>query len=94
LNPLIAAIRGRDVILLGVIRAARVKAGEQRPKKDAKYRSHRIARNSPNGSKLSDRDPEARVGAKRREAKARHVPGFMAGAHAVTEPVELTAARR
>ena len=32
--------------------------------------------------------------AKRREAKARHVLGFMAGAHAVTEPVELTAAHR
>ena len=47
-----------------------------------------------NESKLSDRDPEARVCAKRREAKARHVPGFMAGAHAVTEPVESTAARR
>ena len=44
--------------------------------------------------KLSDRDPEARVCAKRREAKARHVPGFMAGAQAVTEPVEPTAARR
>ena len=49
---------------------------------------------SPNDPKLSDRDPEARVCAKRREAKARHVPGFMAGAHAVTEPVELTAAHR
>ena len=44
--------------------------------------------------KLSDRDPEARVAARRREAKARHVPGFMAGAHAVTEPVEPTAAHR
>ena len=49
---------------------------------------------SPNDPKLSDRDPEARVCAKRREAKARHVLGFMAGAHAVTEPVELIAARR
>ena len=49
---------------------------------------------TPNDPKLSDRDPEARVCARRREAKARHVPGFMAGAHAVTEPVELTAARR
>ena len=48
----------------------------------------------PNDPKLSDRDPEARVGAKRREAKARHVLGFMAGAQAVTEPVEPTAARR
>ena len=42
--------------------------------------------------KLSDRRPETRVCAKRGEAKARHVPGFMAGAHAVTEPVEGTAA--
>ena len=49
---------------------------------------------TPNDPKLSDRDPEAGVCAKRREAKARHVPGFMAGAHAVTEPVELRAARR
>ena len=49
---------------------------------------------TPNDPKLSDRDPEARVCAKRREAKARHVLGFMAEAHAVTEPVELTAARR
>ena len=49
---------------------------------------------SPNDQKLSDRDPEARVGAKRREAKARHVLGFMAGAPAVTEPVELRAALR
>ena len=47
-----------------------------------------------NDPKLSDRDPEARVCARRREAKARHVLGFMAGAHAVTEPVELTAAHR
>ena len=47
-----------------------------------------------NDPKLSDRDPEARVCARRGEAKARHVPGFMAGAHAVTEPVELRAARR
>ena len=52
------------------------------------------AREAPNDPKLSDRDPEARVCAKRREAKARHVPGFMAGAHAVTEPVESTAALR
>ena len=49
---------------------------------------------TPNDPKLSDRDPEARVCAKRREAKARHVPGFMAGAHAVTEPGEPTAAHR
>ena len=34
---------------------------------------------TPNDPKLSDRDPEARVCAKRREAKARHVLGFMAG---------------
>ena len=32
--------------------------------------------------------------AERREAKARHVLGFVAGAHAVTEPVKLTAALR
>ena len=49
---------------------------------------------APNDPKLSDRDPEARGCAKRREAKARHVPGFMAGAHAVTEPVEPGAAHR
>ena len=49
---------------------------------------------TPNDPKLSDRDPEAGVCAKRREAKARHVLGFMAGAHAVTEPVGLTAALR
>ena len=48
----------------------------------------------PNDPKLSDRDPEARVAARRREAKARPVPGFMAGAQAVTEPVELRAAHR
>ena len=52
------------------------------------------AREVPNDPKLSDRDPEARVCAKRREAKARHVLGFMAGAHAVTEPVGLGTARR
>ena len=52
------------------------------------------ARASANDPKLSDRDPEARVCANRREAKARHVLGFMAGAHAVTEPVELRAALR
>jgi len=34
------------------------------------------------------------VCAERREAKARHVLGFMAGAHAVTEPVELRAGLR
>ena len=49
---------------------------------------------TPNDPKLSDRDPEARGCAQRREAKARRVPGFMAGAQAVTEPVELPAARR
>ena len=43
---------------------------------------------TPNGSKLSDRDPRARVAARRREAKARRMLGFMAGAYAVTEPVE------
>ena len=45
-----------------------------------------------NDPKLSDSDLEARVCVRRREAKARHVPGFMAGAHAVTEPVEVTPA--
>ena len=49
---------------------------------------------TPNDPKLSDRDPEARVAARRREAKARRMPGFMAGAYAVTEPVEPTAAHR
>ena len=49
---------------------------------------------SPNDPKLSDRDLEARVCAKRREAKARRMLGFMAEAYAVTEPVELPAARR
>ncbi len=49
---------------------------------------------APNDPKLSDRGPEARVCAKRREAKARHVLGFMAGAHAVTEPVERSSALR
>ena len=34
---------------------------------------------TPNDPKLSDRDPEARACAKRREAKARPVLGFMAG---------------
>ena len=48
----------------------------------------------PNDQKLSDRSPEARVCAERREAKARHVLGFMAGAHAVTEPVERPPALR
>ena len=47
-----------------------------------------------NDPKLNDRDPEARGCAKRRDPEARHVPGFVAGAHAVTESVELTAARR
>ena len=49
---------------------------------------------TPNDPKLSDRDPEARVCAERREAKARRMLGFVAGAYAVTEPVELRAARR
>ena len=49
---------------------------------------------TPNDPKLSDRDPEARVCGKRREAKARRMLGFMAGAYAVTEPVEPGAARR
>jgi hypothetical protein len=34
------------------------------------------------------------VYAKRREAKARHVLGFVVGAHAVTDPVDLKAALR
>jgi len=49
---------------------------------------------TPNDQKLSDRSLEARVCAERREAKARHVLGFVAGAHAVTEPVEVRPARR
>jgi len=49
---------------------------------------------SPNDQKLSDRSLEARVCAERREAKARHVLGFVAGAHAVTEPVEVRPALR
>ena len=55
---------------------------------------HSTGERKPNDPKLSDRDPEARVAARRREAKARRMPGFMAGAYAVTEPVELTAALR
>jgi hypothetical protein len=57
-----------------------------------RYRERRVK--TPNDPKLSDRSPEARVCAERREAKARHVLGFMAGAHAVTEPVEVRAALR
>ena len=34
---------------------------------------------TPNDPKLSDSGPGARVAARRREAKARAVPGFMAG---------------
>ena len=49
---------------------------------------------TPNDPKLSDRDLSARVAAGRRKAKARRMPGFMAGAYAVTEPVELGAAHR
>ena len=49
---------------------------------------------TPNDPKLSHHDPEARGCVKRREAKARLVPGFMAGAHAVTEPVERSVAHR
>ena len=49
---------------------------------------------TPNDPKLSDRDPEARVCANRSEAKARHVLGFMAAAHAVTEPVGIGTALR
>ena len=49
---------------------------------------------TPNDPKLSDRDPEARVAAKRRKAKARRMLGFMAGAYAVTEPVGIGTARR
>ncbi len=37
---------------------------------------------SPNDPKLSDSGPGARVEARRREAKARAVPGFMAGSTA------------
>ena len=37
---------------------------------------------SPNDPKLSDSGPGARVEAVRREAKARAVPGFMAGSTA------------
>ena len=55
---------------------------------------YRKREETPNDPKLSHRDPEARVCAMRREAKARRMPGIMAGAYAVTEPVELTAARR
>ena len=36
-------------------------------------------RKTPNDPKLSDSGPGARMGARRREAKARAVPGFMAG---------------
>ena len=49
---------------------------------------------TPNDPKLSDSGPGARMRAWRREAKARHVLGFKAGAHAVTEPVELRTALR
>ena len=49
---------------------------------------------TPNDPKLSHRDPRARVCARRREAQARRMPGFMVGAYAVTEPVELRAALR
>ena len=52
------------------------------------------ARKTPNDQKLSHRDPRARVCARRREAQARRMPGFMGGAYAVTEPVELRAALR
>ena len=34
---------------------------------------------TPNDPKLSDSGPGARMGARRRKAKARAVPGFMAG---------------
>ena len=44
---------------------------------------------TPNDPKLSDSGPGARMGARRREAKARAVPGFMAGSTPVTEPVGL-----
>ena len=49
---------------------------------------------TPNDPKLSHRDLGAGVWARRREAKARQVPGFMAGAPAVTEPVEVRAGHR
>ena len=48
----------------------------------------------PNDPKLSDRDLGARVTAQRRKVKARRMLGFMAGAYAVTEPVEPPAAHR
>ncbi len=40
------------------------------------------AAKAPNDPKLSDSGPGARMGARRREAKARAVPGFMAGSTA------------
>ena len=40
---------------------------------------HGNARATPNDPKLSDSGPGARVAARRREAQARAVPGFMAG---------------
>ena len=55
---------------------------------------HRRREEAPNDQKLSYRSPEARVWAERREAKARRVLGFMAGAQAVTEPVEVRAVLR
>ena len=42
-----------------------------------RYRERRVK--TPNDPKLSDSGPEARMGARRRKAKARAVPGFMAG---------------
>ena len=44
---------------------------------------------SPNDPKLSDSGPEAGAVCQRGKAKARAVPGFMAAAQPVTEPVEL-----
>ena len=55
---------------------------------------YRRCADAPNDPKLSDRSLGAPVCARRREAQARAVPGFMAGAQAVTEPVKCTAARR
>ena len=55
---------------------------------------HSTGERKPNDPKLSHRDLGAREWARRREAKARQVPGFMAGAPAVTEPVEVRAGYR
>jgi len=46
---------------------------------------HRKRVATPNDPKLSDGSPETRATAERDEAKARHRPGFVVGAHDVTE---------